>query len=79
MKTLTSREFFRSRGVANSLRPGQSVLVTAHGKPSLIVTKAGKRRVKTADDLRREAKEMFPGDRPKVNFTEIMKKMKRRW
>ena len=37
----------------------------------------GKRRVKTAENLRREAKEIFPEDRPKVNFTEIMKKMKK--
>jgi len=49
------------------LRPGQSV----------IVRKAGKRRVKTADDLRREAREIFPDDRPKVNFTEILKRMKK--
>ena len=49
------------------LRPGQSATVGM----------GGKRRVKTAENLRREAKEIFPEDRPKVNFTEIMKKMKK--
>ena len=35
------------------------------------------RPIKTAEDLRREAREIFPGDRPKVNFTAIMKSLKK--
>ncbi|SPE56577.1 hypothetical protein SBV1_2450014 [Verrucomicrobia bacterium] len=76
MKTLTTREFYHSPGVLKALRPGQSVLVTDKGKPALIVTKAGRRPIKTAADLRREAKELFPDPRPPVNFTAIMRKMK---
>ncbi len=73
---LTTREFYHSPGLLKALRPGESVLVTDNGKPALTVTKAGERRAKTADDLRREAKELFPKDRPKINLTAIMKKMK---
>jgi hypothetical protein len=77
MKTITTREFFHSPALAKSLRPGQSLLVTDNGKPSLVVTKAGKRPVKTAADMRREAAEMFPEDRPKVNLTAAMKRLKK--
>ncbi len=77
MKTLTTREFFHAPGLVKSLRPGQSLVVTDNGAPAFTVTKAGKRAAKTAEDLRREAREMFPGERPKVNFTEIIKKLKR--
>jgi hypothetical protein len=77
VKTLTTREFFHAPGLVKSLRPGQSLVVTDKGEPSFTVTKAGKRTVKTAEDLRREAGRIFPGDRTKVNFTEIMKKLKK--
>jgi hypothetical protein len=33
--------------------------------------------MKTAEDLRREAREVFPGDWPKVNFTALMKSLKK--
>ncbi len=52
-------------------------MVTDNGAPAFTVTKAGKRLVKTAEDLRREARELFPGRRPKVNFTAVIKKLKR--
>jgi len=77
MKTLTTREFFHAPGLVKSLRPGQSLVVTDNGAPAFTVTKAGKRAVKTAGELRREARELFPGERAKVNFTEIIKKLKR--
>lgn len=77
MKTMTTREFFHSPALAKSLRPGQSLMVTDNGKPNLIVTKAGSRPVKTAEDMRQEAAEMFPGRRPKVNFTAIIKRLKK--
>jgi antitoxin (DNA-binding transcriptional repressor) of toxin-antitoxin stability system len=76
MKTLTTRELFHAPGLLRSLRPGQSLVVTDNGVPAFTVTKAGKRTPKTAEDLRREARQMFPGKRPKVNFTEIIKKLK---
>ena len=77
MKTLTTREFFHAPGLVKSLRSGQSLVVTDNGVPAFTVTKAGKRPIKTADELRREAREMFPGRRPKTNFTEIIKKLKK--
>ncbi len=77
MKTLTTREFFHAPGLVKSLRPGQSLVVTDKGMPAFTVTKAGKRSVKTAGDLRREAKEIFPEERPKVNLTQILKQLKK--
>jgi hypothetical protein len=34
-----------------------------------------KHRHKTRADLERETREIFPGDRPKVNFTAIMRQL----
>ena len=78
MKTLTTREFFHSPGLTKSLRPGQTFLVTDNGKPSFTVTKAGQRPRKTREDLEREAREICPKDRPKVNFTAWLKKHRAR-
>ena len=55
MKTMTTREFFHTPGLIKTLRPGQSVVVTDNGKPSLVVTKPGRRPRKTLADLEREA------------------------
>lgn len=76
MKTLTTREFFHSPGLVKSLRPGHSLTVTDKGVPAFTLTKAGQPRVKTVADLEREAREMFPEDRPQVNFTAVLKKAK---
>lgn len=78
MKTLTTREFFHSPGLTKSLRPGQTFVVTDNGKPSFTVTKAGQRPRKTRKDLEREAREICPNDRPKVNFTAAIKQLKTR-
>ena len=77
MKTVTAREFFHAPGLLKALRPGQSLIVTDNGAPNFTVTKAGTRPVKTVADLRREAAQIFPGRRPKVNFTALIKKLKK--
>jgi hypothetical protein len=77
MKTISTREFFHAAGLVKNLRPGQSLLVTDNGNPNFTVTKAGSRPVKTANDLQREAKEIFPENRPKVNFTSLIRKLKK--
>ena len=77
MKTISTREFFHSPALIKSLQPGQSLVVTDKGSPTFTVTKAGKRPVKTAAQLRREAREMFPGKRAKVNFTELLRELKK--
>jgi hypothetical protein len=77
VKTISTREFFHAPALVKSLQPGQSLLVTDNGSPNFTVTKAGSRPVKTADDLEREALEMFPGKRPKVNFTRLIQKLKK--
>jgi hypothetical protein len=77
MKTISTREFFHAPALVKNLRPGQSLLVTDHGNPNFTVTKAGCRPVKSADDLQREAKEIFPENRPKVNFTSLIRKLKK--
>jgi hypothetical protein len=76
MKTLTTREFFHSPGLVKGLRSGQSILVTDKGRPALIVTKVGRRPRKTRADLEREAREICPDAKPKVNFTAALKALK---
>jgi hypothetical protein len=77
MKTISTREFFHAPALVKNLRPGQSLLVTDNGSPNFTVTKAGNRPVKTVDDLQREAEEIFPGNRPKVNFTRLIRNLKK--
>ena len=77
MKTLTTREFFHSPGLVKSLRPGQSLVVTDNGKPALTVTKAGQRPRRSREDLEREAREIFPGARPKTNFTNLISELRK--
>jgi antitoxin (DNA-binding transcriptional repressor) of toxin-antitoxin stability system len=78
MKTLTTREFFHSPGLVKALRPGQSILVTDNGKPALTVTKTGNRPRKSRADLEREALEICPDAKPKVNFTAALRDLKAR-
>ncbi len=77
MKTVTTREFFHSPGLVKAMRPGQSIIVTDKKKPALTVTKVGKRAQKTRADLEREAREIFPDNRPKVDFTAVLRKLKK--
>ena len=76
MKMLTTREFFHSPGLMKSLQSGQSVVVTDQGKPSLIVTKAGRRPRRTRAQLEREAREICPEANPKVDFTAALSELK---
>jgi len=78
MKTLTTREFFHSPGLVKALRSGQSIVVTDNGNPALIVTKAGKRPRRSRAELEREAYEICPAPRPKVNFTAALRSLKAR-
>ncbi len=77
MKTLTTREFYHAPGILKSIRPGQAVLVTDHGKPAFTVTKAGARPRRTAEELLRRSREIVPGERSKIDYTAILRKMKR--
>lgn len=77
MKTISTGEFFHAPAVVKELQPGQALLVEDNGNPNFTVTEAGCRTVKTADDLQREAKEIFPKKRPGVNFTSLIRKMKK--
>lgn len=76
VKTLTTREFFHSPGLVKSLRPGQSLVVTDNGKPAMTVTKAGKRPRKTMADLEREAREICPDDRGKLDLVGAIREMR---
>jgi hypothetical protein len=78
MKTVTSREFFHMPDLVKSLRPGQALLVTDDGKLSFTLTKAKTRGRRTREDLEREAREISPAGRPKVNFTAASKQLKTR-
>jgi len=76
MKTLTMREFFHSPALVRSLHPGQTLVVTANGKPDLIVTKAGRRPRKSAMDLRREAKALLNQPGKKVDTVALLRKLR---
>jgi hypothetical protein len=76
MKLLTMREFFHSPTLLKSLHPGQTLTVTARGKPDLVVTKAGRRPTKTAADLRREAKALLVKPGRKVDTVALLKKLR---
>jgi hypothetical protein len=75
MKTVTIREFYHSLAL-NTLRSGQSLIVTDKIKTKFIVTKPGKPQRKTRADLEREALEICPKATPRVNFTEALREMK---
>jgi hypothetical protein len=79
MKTLTSREFFQSPSIADTLETDETVRVTDDGKTGLLVTKFVKPPLKTHEQLQREAEEICPNSRPsKVNFTEAIRDLKGR-
>ena len=79
MKTVTAREFFHWPSTVKALHPGQSLAVTDNGRPSFVVTKAGKRPRPTLADLEREAREICPHARKhRVNFTEAIRDLKGR-
>jgi hypothetical protein len=52
-------------------------MVTDDCRPALAVTKAGQRPRRTREDLEREAREIFPGRRPKINFTALIQDLKK--
>ena len=55
VKTITTREFFHSPLTVKALHPGQSLAVTDNGKPSFVVTKAGKRPRRTLQELEEDS------------------------
>ena len=77
VKTLTMREFFHSPSLVKSLHPGQKLVVTANGKPDLIVTKAGDRPRKTAKEMQAEARALLskPTGR-KVDTVALLRKLR---
>lgn len=77
MKTLTMEKFFDSPGLAQSLLPGQSLLVTSDGKPELIVTKAGQRPRKTAQQMRREARALLKKPGKKVDTVALLRELRK--
>jgi len=79
MKTLTTKEFFRSPAVAKRLPIGETVRVTDDGRTGLLVTKFVKPPAKSRAQLEREAREICPEPRPyKVNFTEAIRELRGR-
>ena len=77
MKTLTMEKFFDSPGLAQSLLPGQSLLVTSDGKPELIVTKTGQRPRKTAQQMRREARALLKKPGKKVDTVALLRELRK--
>lgn len=71
------KEFFDSPALAKSIQPGQSVVVTAAGKPELIVTKAIRRPRKTALQLRREARALLSKPGKKVDTVALLRELRK--
>ena len=78
MKTFTSREFFESPSIAETLQVGETVEVTDDGKAGLLVTKFVKPPPKTREQLEREALQVSRRKGPKINFTEAIRELKGR-
>ncbi len=76
MKTLTMREFFHSPALTRSLHPGQTLVVTSHGKADLLVSKAGRRPVKTAAELQKEAKALLSKPGRKVDTAALLRRLR---
>jgi hypothetical protein len=77
VKTLTIEKFLLLPNLAQSLQPGQSLLVTADGKPEFIVTKTRKRPHKTAAELRREARELLTKPGKKVDTVALVRELRK--
>ena len=77
VKTLTMEKFFDSPRLAQSLLPGQSLLVTSGGKPDLVVTKAGQRPRKTARQMRREARALLKKPGKKVDTVALLRELRK--
>lgn len=77
MKTLTMKKFLHSPSLAQSLQPGQSLVVTDNGKPDLIVTKARQRPHRTAAELRREARELLTKSGKKVDTVSLLRDLRK--
>ena len=77
MKTLTVEKFFDSPGLAQSLLPGQSLLVTSDGKPHLVVTKAARHPRKTAQQMRREARALLKKPGKKVDTVALLRELRK--
>ncbi|MGH8247751.1 MAG: hypothetical protein ACREUU_15125, partial [Gammaproteobacteria bacterium] len=77
VKTLTMEKFFNSPGAAQSLLPGQSLVVTSGGKPELIVTKAGQRPKKTAEQMRRDARALLKKPGNKVDTVALLRELRK--
>jgi hypothetical protein len=71
------REFFHSPSLVKSLHPGQRLVVTARGKPDLLVTKAGGRRKKNAAELRQEARALLSKPGKKVDTVALLRKLRK--
>ena len=77
MKTMTMEKFYDSPGLAQSLLPGQSLLVTSDGKSHLLVTKAGQRPRKTAHQMRREARALLKKPGKKVDTVALLRELRK--
>lgn len=77
MKTLTIEKFLHSPAVARSLPPGQSLLVTADGRPELIVTKPRQRPRQPPAELRREARELLTQPGQKVDTVSLLRALRK--
>ena len=77
VKTLTMEKFLHSPALAQSLQPGQSLVVTADGKAELIVTRARKRPHKTAAELRLEARHLLTKPGKKVDTVALLRELRK--
>jgi hypothetical protein len=77
VKTITTREFFRSMTTVEMLHPGQSLAVTQKGKPLFTVTRVGKPPRLTREDLDRRAVRLS-GRKRKLNVVRGIIELRKR-
>ena len=77
VKTLTIEKFLHSPVLAQKLQPGQSLLITANGKPELIVTKTRTRPRKSAAELRSQARALLTKPGEKVDTVTFLRDLRK--
>ena len=77
MKTMTAREFFQRPNKVKAIPPGQTLIVTANGKPSLLITKAGERVRRSRKELEGSAIKLH-GRKRKLDLAKAISRMRSR-
>lgn len=76
MKSVTTKTFFRSPGLVNSLPPGAQMEVTLHGATSFVAVKPGQPRRKTVAEIEHENDRILGAKRAPTNVRALLSKLR---